>query len=174
MILCINPHCLRPQNAQMILRCISEINSTVHSHFSPASPSVPPTIVQNLRNRKQIKSSDTTQIHSSKTQTNTSSTKFATFKYTGISSIILILLKFSSQEIHKHLSSQPNQPVVASMPNQVKTANSEEKHNSSEQLKNDLNRQAPPRTENTPPVIPPGWKSFRGEVQNYSYREVIN
>lgn len=162
----------RPQNAKMILQCISEIDSTLQSNSSSVSASpVPPTEIQIPRNSKQSQKSATTQTSSSKTHKNSwRSAKIAEFIATVIAFLIFILLKFGSRLIFKPFDSQPSQPVVASTPHQIETANSEYKDNSSEQLKNDLDRQAPPTPtestpstiENTPPVIPPGWKKFQG------------
>ncbi|MDZ8189144.1 MAG: serine/threonine-protein kinase [Nostoc sp. ChiSLP02] len=154
----------RPQNAQMILRCISEINSTLQSYSPPFSASqLPPTEIEKPKQTKQVQTSANTQIQSSKTEANIFSSKTAQFTGGVIAFAILFVLKFSSREIYKLFDSHPSQPVVTSTPTQLQASNSEESANSSEPLNTNSTSQAPPiSNENASPDIPDGWKKFEG------------
>ncbi|WDD32355.1 serine/threonine-protein kinase [Nostoc sp. UHCC 0926] len=147
----------RPQNAQMIVRCLSEINSTVQS-YSPSSsaPRLPPTEIEKPKQSKQLKTSATTQIQSSKTRTNIFSSKTDQFTGGVIAFAILFLIKFGSWVIYKPFQSHPSQPVVTSTPTELQASNSE-------QANTDYTNQQPSISEvNIPPSVPSGWKKFEG------------
>ncbi|WP_157816271.1 hypothetical protein [Nostoc flagelliforme] len=154
----------RPQNAQMILRCLSEINSTVQAYSTGSSASqLPPTEIEKPKQSKQLKTSVTTQIESSKTQINIFSNKTAQSTGTAIGFAILILIKFGSLVIHKTFQSHPSQRRVTSTPTELQASNSEELANNSEQLNTDSTRQKPSISEeNIPSGVPSGWKKFEG------------
>ncbi|MEH2413783.1 serine/threonine protein kinase [Nostoc sp.] len=154
----------RPQNAQMILRCLSEINSTVQSYSPSSSTSqLPPTEIEKPKQSKQLKTSATTQIESSKTQTNIFSSKTAQFTGGVIAFAILFLIKFGSRGIYKPFQSHPSQPVLTSTPTELQASNSEESANNSEQPSTDSTSQQPSISEeNIPSGVPSGWKKFEG------------
>ncbi|MEH2010143.1 serine/threonine protein kinase [Nostoc sp.] len=147
----------RPQNAQMILRCLSEINSTVQSYSPSFSASqLPPTEIEKPKQSRQVKTSVNTQIQSSKTETNIFSSKTAQSTGAAIGFAILILIKFGSWVIHKPFQSHPIQPVVTSTPTELQASNSE-------QANTDSTSQNPSISEeNIPSGVPSGWKKFQG------------
>ncbi|MEH2236211.1 serine/threonine-protein kinase [Nostoc sp.] len=147
----------RPQNAQMILRCLSEINSTVQSYSPSYSASqLPPTEIEKPKHSRQLKTSATTQIQSPKNETNIFSSKTAKSTGTAIAFAILFLIKFGSWGIYKLFDSHPSQPVMTSTPTELQA-------NNSEQAKTDSTSQQPSISEeNIPPGIPSGWKKFEG------------
>lgn len=147
----------RPQNAQMILRCLSEINSTVQSYSTSSSASqLPPTEIEKPKQSRQIKTSATTQIQSSKTEPDIFSSKTAQFTGGVIAFAILFLIKFGSWVIHKPFQSHPSQPVVTSTPTELQANNSEPANTDS------TNQQPPISEENIPSGVPSGWKKFEG------------
>ncbi|AVH70434.1 serine/threonine protein kinase [Nostoc sp. 'Lobaria pulmonaria (5183) cyanobiont'] len=154
----------RPQNAQMILRCLSEINSTVQSYFLYSSGSqLPPTEIEKPRQSRQVKTSAATQIQSSKTKTNIFSSKTAQITGGVIGFAILFLIKFGSREIYKPFQSHPSQPVVTSTPTELQASNSEESANNSEQASTDSMSQQPSISEeNISSGVPSGWNKFEG------------
>ncbi|MEH2066717.1 MAG: serine/threonine-protein kinase [Nostoc sp.] len=154
----------RPQNAQMILLCLSEINSNLQSYSPSFSASqLPPTEIEKSKQTRQIQTSASTQIQSSKIEANIFSGKTAQFTGGVIAFTILFLLKFSSREIYKLFDSHRSQPVVTSTPTQLQASNSEESANSSEPLNTNSTSQAPAiSSENSSPDIPDRWKKFEG------------
>ncbi|WP_334692107.1 serine/threonine-protein kinase [Nostoc sp.] len=147
----------RPQNAQMILRCLSEINSTVQSYSTSSSASqLPPTEIENPKQSRQIKTSATTQIQSSKTEIDIFSSKTAQFTGGVIAFAILFLIKFGSRGIYKLFDSHPNQPVVTSTPTDLQASNSEPANTDS------TSQQPSISEENIPSGVPSGWKKFEG------------
>jgi serine/threonine protein kinase len=154
----------RPQNAQMILRCLSEINLTVQAYSTGSSASqLPPTEIEKPKQSKQLKTLATTQIQSSKTETNIFSSKTAQSTGTAIGFAILILIKFGNLVIHKPFQSHPIQPPVTSTSTELQTSNSEESANNSEQVNTDSTSQQPSiYKENIPQSVPSGWKKFEG------------
>ncbi|ODH01285.1 hypothetical protein A4S05_29570 [Nostoc sp. KVJ20] len=154
----------RPQNAQIILRCLSEINSTVQSYSTGSSASqLPPTEIEKPKQSKQLKTSATTQVESSKTETNIFSSQIAQFTGGVIAFAILFLIKFGSRGIYKLFDSHPSQPVVTSTPTELQASNSDESTNNSEQANTDSTSQQPSISEeNIPPGVPSGWKKFEG------------
>jgi serine/threonine protein kinase len=147
----------RPQNAQMILRCLSEINSTVHSYSPSLSASqLPPTEIEKPKQSRQLQTLATTEIQSSKTETNIFSSKTAQFTGGVIAFAILFLIKFGSREIYKLFDSHPSQPVVTSILTELEA-------NNSEQVNTGSTSQQPSISEkNLPPSVPSGWKKFEG------------
>jgi len=147
----------RPQNAQMILRCLSEINSTVQSYSPSLSASqLPPTEIEKPKQSRQLQTSATTEIQSSKTETNIFSSKTAQFTGGVIAFAILFLIKFGSRGIYKLFDSHPSQPVVTSTPTELQA-------NNSEQVNTDSTSQQPSISEeNIPSGVPSGWKKFEG------------
>ncbi|MBG1258748.1 serine/threonine-protein kinase [Nostoc commune] len=141
----------RPQNAQMILRCLSEINSTAQSYFTGSSASqLPPTEIEKPKQSRQLKTSATTQFKSSKTETNIFSSKTAQSTGGVIAFAIFLLIKFGSRGIYKPLQSHPSQPVVTSTPTEL-------------QANTDSTNQQPSISEvNIPSGVPSGWKKFEG------------
>jgi serine/threonine protein kinase len=154
----------RPQNAQMILRCLSEINSTVQSYSPSFSASqLPPTEIEKPKQSRQVKTSANTQIQSSKTETNIFSSKTAQSTGAAIGFAILVLIKFGSRNIYQLFNSHPSQPVVTSTPTELQTSNSDESANNPEQVNTDsLSKQPSIPEENTSQNIPFGWKKFEG------------
>ncbi|MBG1265854.1 serine/threonine protein kinase [Nostoc sp. WHI] len=147
----------RPQNAQMILRCLSEINSTVQSYSPSSSTSqLPPTEIEKPKQSRQVKTSAATQIQSSKTETNIFSSKNAQFTGAAIAFAILFLIKFGSRGIYKLFDSHASQPVVTSTPTELQASNSE-------QANTDSTSQQPfISEENIPSGVPSDWKKFEG------------
>lgn len=154
----------RPQNAQMILMCLSEINATVQSYSPSFSASqLPPTEIEKPKQSRQLQTSATTQSQSSKTETNIFSSKTAQFTGGVIAFTILFLIKFGSREIYKLFDSHPSQPVVTSTPTELQANNLEDSANTSEPLNTHSTIQAPPISDqNISPDIPSGWKKFEG------------
>jgi serine/threonine protein kinase len=154
----------RPQNAQMILRCLSEINSTVQSYSPSLSASQVPTInIKKPTQSKQLKTSATTQIKSSKTETNIFSSKTAEFIGGVIAFAIFFLIKFSSRNIYQLFNSYPSQPVVTSTPTELQTSNLDELANNLKKIDTDsISKQPSISEENTSQNIPFGWKKFEG------------
>ncbi|MEH2065698.1 MAG: serine/threonine-protein kinase [Nostoc sp.] len=147
----------RPQNAQMILRCLSEINSTAQSYSTGSSASqLPPTEIEKPKQSRQLKTSATTQIQSSKTETNIFSSKTAQSTGAAIGFAIVVLIKFGSWVIYKPFQSHPSQPVVTSTPTELQASNSEPANTDS------TNQQPSISEENIPSGVPSGWKKFEG------------
>ncbi|WP_375468768.1 serine/threonine protein kinase [uncultured Nostoc sp.] len=147
----------RPQNAQMILRCLSEINSTVQSYSTSSSAlQLPPTEIENPKQSRQIKTSATTQIQSSKTETDIFSSKTAQFTGGVIAFAILFLIKFGSRGIYKLFDSHASQPVITSTPTKLQASNSEQANTDS------TSQQPSISEENIPSGVPSGWKKFEG------------
>ncbi|MEH2039028.1 serine/threonine protein kinase [Nostoc sp.] len=147
----------RPQNAQMVLRCLSEINSTVQSYSPSSSASqLPPTEIEKPKQSRQVKTLAATQIQSSKTETNIFSSKTAQFTGAAIAFAILFLIKFGSRGIYKLFDSHASQPVVTSTSTELQASNSE-------QVNTDSTNQQPSISEgNIPSGVPSGWKKFEG------------
>ncbi len=154
----------RPQNAQMILRCLLEIHSTVQPYSPSSSASqLPPTEIEKPNQSRQLQTSATTQIQSSKTETNIFSGKTAQFTGAVIAFAILFLIKFGSRGIYKLFDSHPSQPVVTSTPTELQASNSDEYANSPDQINSGSTNQEPSITDkNTSPEIPYDWKKFEG------------
>lgn len=147
----------RPQNAQMILRCLSEINSTVQSYSPSSSASqLPPTEIEKPKQSRQLKTLATTQVQSSKTEANIFSSKTAQSTGAAIGFAILFLIKFGSWVIYKPFQSHPSQPVVTSTPTELQANNSEPANTDS------TNQQPSISEENIPSGVPSGWKKFEG------------
>ncbi len=148
----------------MILRCLSEINSTVQS-YSPSLPAsqVPTRNIKKPTQSKQLKTSATTQIKSSKTETNIFSSKTAEFIGGVIAFAIFFLIKFSSRNIYQLFNSHPSQPVVTSTPTELQTSNLDELANNLKKIDTDsISKQPSISEENTSQNIPFGWKKFEG------------
>ncbi|MBD2166954.1 serine/threonine protein kinase [Calothrix membranacea FACHB-236] len=147
----------RPQNSQMILRCISDINSNINLYSASVSGSqLPPTEIEPTKINKQPQTSAFTQVKSSKTETSKSYNKIAQFIGTAIAVTILFLIKFGTLQIHKLFRSQPSQPVVASTPGNLGT-------NNSELINPNYSSQIPSISEdNTSETIPYAWRKFEG------------
>ncbi|BAZ27467.1 protein kinase [Kalymmatonema gypsitolerans NIES-4073] len=154
----------RPQNAQTILQCISEINQNQRSSILSASQELLPTLVQHSRNNTQTQSSATNQLKSSNNQKNTLSTKLFQLMYTVIGIIVMILLKFGPREVVKYFSSQASSPQVAtSTETEKESAHSKENGNNHQPLISDSNNeQLPISDEKTSEVIPSSWRKFSG------------
>ncbi|MHC5825526.1 MAG: hypothetical protein ACYT04_59170, partial [Nostoc sp.] len=145
----------RPQNAQMILRCLSEINSTAQSYSTGSSASqLPPTEIEKPKQSRQLKTSATTQIQSSKTETNIFSSKTAQSIGAAIGFAMFILIKFGSWAIHKPFQSHPIQPLVTSTSTDLQASNSEQANTDSTNQKPSISE------ENIPQSVPSGWKKF--------------
>ncbi|BAY61927.1 protein kinase [Calothrix brevissima NIES-22] len=154
----------RPQNAQMILRCLSEISSTVQP-YSPSLPAsqLPPTEIEKPKQSRQVQTSVTTEIQSSKTETKIFSSKTAQFIGGVIAFAILFLVRFGGREIYKLFDSHPSQPVVTSKPTEIQASHSAESTNNSEPANTDSTSQQPSiPEENIPPSVPSGWKKSQG------------
>ncbi|WP_138505942.1 serine/threonine-protein kinase [Nostoc sp. PA-18-2419] len=147
----------RPQNAQMILRCLSEINSTaqLYSPFSSASQ-LPPTEIEKPKQGRQLQTSATTEIQSSKTETNIFSSKTVQFTGGVIAFAIVFLIKFGTREIYKLFDSHPSQPVVTSTPTELQASNSEQANTDSTSQQPSISK------EDIPSGVPSGWKKFEG------------
>jgi serine/threonine protein kinase len=154
----------RPQNTQMILKCLSEMNSTVQPYSPSFSASqLPPKETEKPTRKSQIKTSATTQFQSSKTETNIFSSKTAEFIGAVIAFAIFFLIKFGSRNIYQLFNSHPSQPVVTSTPTELQTSNSDESANNPEQVNTDsISKQPSIPEENTSQNIPFGWKKFEG------------
>ncbi|WP_448268288.1 protein kinase domain-containing protein [Nostoc sp. DSM 114159] len=147
----------RPQNAQMILRCLSEINSNVQSYSTGSSASqLLPTEIEKPKQSRQLQTSGTTQVQSLKTETNIFSSKAAQFTGGVIAFVILFLIKFGSRGIYKLFDFHASQPVVTSTPTNLQTSNSEQANTDS------TSQQPSTSEENTPSGVPFGWKKFEG------------
>ncbi|MEA5603674.1 serine/threonine-protein kinase [Nostoc sp. UHCC 0252] len=146
----------RPQNAQMIFRCLSELNSTVQSYSPSSASQLPPTEIEKPKYSRPVKTLATTQIQSSKTQTNIFSSQTAQFTGGIIAFAILFLIKFGSRGIYKLFDSHPSQPVVTSTPTELQASNSE-------QASTDSTSQQPSiPQENISSGVPSGWNKFEG------------
>jgi len=146
----------RPQNTEMILRCISDINNLSYLS-STSSSTVPSTLVKPPQQHTQHKTVLSSQQQSSKNQTNESSQQI----YQGIGAliggVILIFFRFGWKDISKIFRPQASQPVAISQPTEIQKKNNPKKVNSQPP------NQAPPvSNKNTYPQIPYGWKKFQG------------
>jgi serine/threonine protein kinase len=146
----------RPQNAEMILRCISDINNLSYLSSTSAS-TVPSTLVKPPQQHTQHKTVSSSQQQSSKNQTNESSQQI----YQGIGAliggVILIFFRFGWKDISKIFRPQASQPVAISQPTEIQKKNNPKKINSQPP------NQAPHvSNKNTYPQIPYGWKKFQG------------
>lgn len=114
----------RPQNAEMILRCISDINYLSYLSSNSAS-TVPSTLVKQPQQHTQHKTVSSSQQQSSKNQTNESSQQI----YQGIGAliggVILIFFRFGWKDTSKILQPQVSQPVEVSQPTEIQENNSE-------------------------------------------------
>ncbi|MFO5526504.1 MAG: protein kinase domain-containing protein [Cuspidothrix sp.] len=117
----------RPQNAEMILRCISDINYLSYLSSNSAS-TVPSTLVKQVKQPQQHtqhKTVSSSQQQSSKNQTNESSQQI----YQGIGAliggVILIFFRFGWKDTSKILQPQVSQPVEVSQPTEIQENNSE-------------------------------------------------
>ncbi|WP_414578000.1 protein kinase domain-containing protein [Anabaena sp. CCY 9402-a] len=114
----------RPQNAEMILKCISDINNSAHPSFTSAS-AVPSTIVKTPQNYTHHQIISNSQLQSSQPKNNKSSNHIAEFIGTAIGLIILILVKFGSRGLFKPFQSNPSQPVARSTQTEIQENNPE-------------------------------------------------
>ncbi|RCJ21902.1 hypothetical protein A6770_04510 [Nostoc minutum NIES-26] len=103
----------RPQNAEIILRCISDINNSSYSPSNSAS-AVPSTLVKSPQQNTQYKTLSNSQLQSSKNQNNESSQQIAQVVGTLVGAALLIVVKFGWRDISKLFQPQTSQPVATS------------------------------------------------------------
>lgn len=156
----------RPQNAQIILQCLSEIHSNLHSYSSHSVSQLPPTEIKKPKQSTQRQTQATTPIQSSNTETNIFSSKIAQFIGGVIAFAILFLIKFGSRGIYKLFNSHPTQPAGTSTSTELqgyKQRSSQESVNNYERVNTDsVSQQSSIYEENISLDIPSGWKKFEG------------
>ncbi|MTJ52242.1 serine/threonine protein kinase [Anabaena sp. UHCC 0253] len=114
----------RPQNAEMILRCISDINNLSYLSSTSAS-TVPSTLVKPPQQHTQHKTVSTSQQQSSKNQKNELSQQIYQGIGTLIGAALLIFFRLGWKDIGKIFQPPASQPVAISQPTEIQDNNSE-------------------------------------------------
>jgi hypothetical protein len=156
----------RPQNAQMILQCLLEINPIVKSpkpYVSP--PSVAPKAVQNPLLSTQLQSSAASQRKSPKAETKTLFTKVAqSVQYTMLAILSTGLVRLSAPAIYKYFKFSHSHPVATRTQTETELSSSDKSENIPEQpIADSTSEPYSISSENNSIPIPDGWKKIQGQ-----------
>ncbi len=156
----------RPQNAQMILQCLLEINPFVKSpkpYVSP--PSVAPKAVQNPLLSTQLQSSAASQRKSPKAETKTLYAKVAqSVSYTILAIFSTGLLKFGIPATYRYFKFSHSQPAATTTQTETELSSSDKSENIPEQpIADSTSEPSSIPSENHSIPIPDGWKKIQGQ-----------
>ena len=158
----------RPQNAQMILQCLLEINPIVKSpkpYVSP--PPAAPKAVQNPPMSTQLQSSAASQRKSPKAKTKILFTKVAqSVQYTMLAILSTGLVRLSAPAIYKYFkfSLSHSHPVATRTQTETELSSSDKSENIPEQpIADSTSEPYSISSENHSIPIPDGWKKIQGQ-----------